>query len=301
MSLQHPNEAVESWEAHLDESASEYEFSITENHRNLRKAAGASANLEKLELKKEKLFIANEEQTSEEHRQKYVDRHKEKMRLVSKDSGIRHSKEHGIMIDAGSSGSRLHLYEWDPRVLSNSQDVQDAVSGKKISFPYARSRWTDRLRPGVDSFASLPDDKLQEALQDYLSPLIDFAKTVLHRKQEKFETFPIFLRATAGMRILEKNDRARVLGAIRSLFNDNTFCPFYFEDEYARVLSGEEEAIFGWAGINFAMGNLVEESEGVGAVVNPKLTYGAMDLGSFSNLRFHFFFELFLILIIFAS
>lgn len=282
-SQQHPDEAAESWEAHMDASNDDFGDGNVDDHRSLRKAADASASLEKLELKKEKHFLAKEEEKSEGLRQKYVHRHKKNMELVRSDPGVHRSKEHGIMIDAGSSGSRLHLYEWDPRVLSDSQDVQDAVSGKKITFPYARSRWTDRLRPGVDSFASLPDDQLREALEDYLSPLLDFAKTVLHRKQEKFETFPIFLRATAGMRILEKNDRGRVLGAIRSLFNDKSFCPFRFEDEYARVLSGEEEAIFGWAGINFAMGNLVEESEGVGTVVNPKLTYGAMDLGTASK------------------
>ncbi len=71
------------------------------------------------------------------------------------------------MIDAGSSGSRLHLYEYEPRVLSNEGEVEMAVSGKKISFPYAKSRWTDRLRPGVASFASLPDDELKNALREH--------------------------------------------------------------------------------------------------------------------------------------
>jgi Golgi nucleoside diphosphatase len=70
---------------------------------------------------------------------------------------------------------------------------------------------------------------------------------------------------------------------VRTLFSNNTYCPFYFENEFARVLSGEEEAIFGWAGINFIMGNLVEESEGAGTVVNPKLTYGALDMGGAST------------------
>eukprot|EP00980_Cylindrotheca_fusiformis_P009752 scaffold2149_cov187-Cylindrotheca_fusiformis.AAC.30 len=284
MASQHPHEAAESWEVYVDSSAELPDASFAENdRRNLRKADDMTISLEKLELKKEKHFLAQEEAKSEELRQKYVHRHQKHMKLVTEDPGVHRRKEHGIMIDAGSSGSRLHLYEWEPRVLSNSQDVEDAVSGKKITFPYARSRWTDRLRPGIDSFASLEDQQLLEALKEYLSPLLDFAKTVLHKKQDDFDKFPIFLRATAGMRILEKNDRARVLGAIRALFNDKAYCPFRFEDEYARVLSGEEEAIFGWAGINFAMGTLVEESEGVGTVVNPKLTYGAMDLGGAST------------------
>jgi Golgi nucleoside diphosphatase len=122
-----------------------------------------------------------------------------------------------------------------------------------------------------------------ETVKEYLLPLIDFAKAVLREKEESFETYPIFFRATAGMRTLDKADRSRVLGAVRSIFSNNTFCPFHFESEYARILSGEEEAIFGWAGINFAMGNLVEDSEGAGTVVNPKRTYGALDMGGAST------------------
>jgi Golgi nucleoside diphosphatase len=206
------------------------------------------------------------------------------MKRAASDPGIRQRTTHGMMIDAGSSGSRLHLFEFGPRVLSDKQDVEDAISGRKISFPSSNSRWTDRLRPGIASFASIPDDKsLDAAIFDYLSPLLDFAKTILQDKEEIMGEFPIFFRATAGMRILEKNDRNRVLSSVRRLFSDNTFCPFHFENEFARVLSGEEEAIFGWTGINFAMGNLVEQSEGAGTVINPKLTYGALDMGGAST------------------
>ena len=80
------------------------------------------------------------------------------------------------------------------------------------------------------------------------------------------------------MRILQSEDRARVINAVRKLFANETYCPFYFEDEQARVLSGEEEAIYDWAGVNFLMGNLVEESKGSGTVLNPKKTYGVSDL-----------------------
>ncbi|KAL3942559.1 MAG: hypothetical protein SGBAC_003269 [Bacillariaceae sp.] len=281
----HPQEAIASWESHANQDASVENTppSLLRNRKLKSKHTKYAESLEQLEYRKQEDFIANEESNSEAMQQKYERKHEQNMKLVKKNPGIHHSKEHGIMIDAGSSGSRLHLYEFDPRILSSSQDVNDAVSGKKITFPYARSRWTDRLRPGVDSFARLPDDQLEAALKEYLAPLIDFAKTVLKDKRKKLQKYPIFFRATAGMRILQTNDRARVLDTIRSLFNDKDFCPFMFEDEYARVLSGEEEAIFGWAGINFAMGTLVEQSEGIGTVVNPKLTYGSMDLGGAST------------------
>jgi Golgi nucleoside diphosphatase len=62
--------------------------------------------------------------------------------------------------------------------------------------------------------------------------------------------FPIYLRATGGMRQLPVAQRVRVLENVRRyLFSDA--CPFYFEFDFARVISGEEEGIYAWAAINF--------------------------------------------------
>lgn len=215
-------------------------------------------------------------------KQKFVKKHKKNLLELWADPGISDTTVHGMMIDAGSTGSRLHLYEWEPRVLKSDVDVQAAVSGRKLSYPGTESRWTERLKPGIATFASLPDSELLPALTDYLSPLIEFATAILHQKESLLGKFPIFLRATAGMRTLLPNDRARVLGAVRTLFANKTFCPFYFEDKHARVLSGEEEAIFDWTGVNFLLGNLVKQSEGSGEANNPAVTYGALDLGGAS-------------------
>jgi GDA1/CD39 (nucleoside phosphatase) family len=129
---------------------------------------------------------------------------KQRMSELYADSGINIDTVHGLMIDAGSQGSRMHIYEWEPRILRNEQDVQDAVAGNKLSFPGTDTRWTERLRPGLATFASIKDDdKLQRAVADYLAPLLNFATTVLHTKRASFHEYPIFLRATAGMRILD--------------------------------------------------------------------------------------------------
>lgn len=188
-----------------------------------------------------------------------------------------------LQIDAGSTGSRMHLYEWNPRTLHNEHEIQEVISGRKLSIPGTESRWTDRLSPGLASFADLPDDKLVEGIGEYLNPLMDFAQNVLAIKRDQFATFPIYLRATAGMRTLTTSDRARVINAVRSLFSNSTYSPFYFTEEQARVLSGEEEAIYGWAGVNFLLGTLMEDSKGAGTVINPRLTYGALDLGGAST------------------
>jgi Golgi nucleoside diphosphatase len=241
-------------------------------------------DLMKLEQAKEEAYLLQFEKSAEFNQRKAEKAHKKRMKELYANSGIAQDTVHGFMIDAGSTGSRIHLYEWEPRVLHSHRDVQDAVSGHKLSFPTSQSRWSDRLRPGIASFALIQsDEKLQEAVADYLAPLLEFAKMVLREKKDQFDSFPIFFRATAGMRTLDKHDRYRVLNAVRTLFNDASYSPFYFEDEFARVLSGEEEAVFGWAGTNFIMGNLLQDSQGAGTVSNPRLTHGALDMGGAST------------------
>jgi Golgi nucleoside diphosphatase len=252
------------------------------HHHHHRHEDRDNINAKDLEAEKEAQYW--EEHEHEEHKAAKHRRHKRKRRKealdeIWKNPGVGQSTVHGLMIDAGSTGSRMHVYEWEPRILENEEDIQLAVSGQKLSFPGTETRWTERLRPGLASFGKLPDGELELAVADYLKPLLDFAKTVLHAKEDSFGEFPIFLRATAGMRILNPTDRGRVIHAVRDLFSNHTYCPFAFVDEQARVLSGEEEAIFDWAGVNFLMGDLVEESQGAGTVANPRLTIGALDLG----------------------
>lgn len=243
--------------------------------------------IEKLELAEEADYLHKQKERERESSAEIAKQHKKRRKRMHKlyrNSGIQQDSIHGLMIDAGSTGSRLHVYEWAPRVLSDPADIAAAVAGDYISVPGTQSRWTDRLRPGLDSFAQIRDDhELRQAVGEYLQPLLDFAETVLHEKRNKFGEYPIFLRATAGMRILNSEDRARVIEAVRSLFRDKTYSPFAFVDEQARVLSGEEEAIFDWTGVNFLLGNLVEQSAGSGTVVEPTLTHGALDLGGGST------------------
>jgi hypothetical protein len=110
---------------------------------------------------------------------------------------------HAMMIDAGSQGTRIHLYEFEDRVLDNKHELRDALNGYKLSLPTTNSRWTNRLHPGLDSLASINDDiDLLQELKKYLKPLFDFTKSVLIEKEEEWSNFPIYLKATGGLRTL---------------------------------------------------------------------------------------------------
>jgi Golgi nucleoside diphosphatase len=153
----------------------------------------------------------------------------------------------------------------------DEEDLLDVAHGQKLSIPTSNARWTDKYTPGLDVFAYHKNPKkLKDSLKEYLGPLLEFAKTVLAEKEDQWSTYPIFLKATGGMRTLPKEDRVRLMNAIRELFHSEKFNPFWFkDDEQARVISGEEEAIYGWVGVNFAMGTLIGSTRGYGVAKNP--------------------------------
>jgi len=69
----------------------------------------------------------------------------------------------GLLIDAGSTGSRLHIYEWPPRVFSRVPPP--------VSHPMTSERWTERQKPGISSFADDPSGAAAT-----LAPLIAWAQ-----------------------------------------------------------------------------------------------------------------------------
>jgi GDA1/CD39 (nucleoside phosphatase) family len=175
---------------------------------------------------------------------------------------------HGMIIDAGSGGSRMHVYQWEPRLFETLPPP--------ISYPESKNAWTGRFSPGLSTYATHPQD-----VREHLQPLIDFAKEVLADQKENWWKFPIYLKATGGMRQLPVQQRQAIMKYVREYFYDAA-CPFYFEFDFARVISGEEEGIYGWAAINFIKGNLLFDSHGSGTA-NSNVTVGALDMGGAST------------------
>lgn len=77
-------------------------------------------------------------------------------------------------------------------------------------------------------------------IPEALAPLVDFAKEILKDNEKDWKRFPIFLKATAGMRELSYDEREAVLAAVRDYLGNPETCPFYFQFDHARVISGEE-------------------------------------------------------------
>lgn len=172
--------------------------------------------------------------------------------LVRVSSGAK-GRDFGIMLDAGSSGTRLYVYEWPARADASVPLVEDSAVGQ---------RFQDSTR-GISSFADDP-----AAVGPYIAALVDEALPYID--EDKVETTPIYLKATAGMRLLPDEDQAAILAVIRSTLAEY---PLVFEDSYASVITGEDEGVFGWVTVNYLLDTLGE----------PRETLGALDLGGAST------------------
>jgi len=164
----------------------------------------------------------------------------------------------------------MHLYEWAPRDFRQLPPP--------ISLPFTSEKWTARRSPGISEFRTDP-----KGVRKTLVPLINYAKEQLQHVSDQWSTFPIFLKATAGMRQLPLNQRVAIIKEIRDFFSDNSSCPFRFSsDEQVRVISGEEEAAYAWAGVNFVSGALLDSSWGSGTAT-PSNAFGTLEMGGASH------------------
>jgi len=185
------------------------------------------------------------------------------------------NREFGIVIDAGSSGSRIQIYSW-----KNTEHVRGLLErnhGKWRNLTYdsmpiidlgdeAGKEWQSRVEPGISTFGNQPSQ-----LAGYLKPLLDHALKVV--PDDKVSATPIFLYATAGMRLLPPDQQAAILTTTCSFIKEST--KFLIPDcrKHVQVISGEWEGIYGWAAINHLMGGF-----------NPsQRTLGFLDMGGAST------------------
>eukprot|EP01119_Soliformovum_irregulare_P013408 TRINITY_DN3557_c0_g1_i1.p1 TRINITY_DN3557_c0_g1~~TRINITY_DN3557_c0_g1_i1.p1 ORF type:complete len:552 (-),score=99.89 TRINITY_DN3557_c0_g1_i1:723-2252(-) len=160
------------------------------------------------------------------------------------------------MMDAGSSGTRLHIYMW-----INQRGVPNIAEAPNIA---GEVPWVKYVRPGISSFATNPEN-----VASSLKPLTDWAATVI--PSNKLSSTVIFLKATAGMRLLPSDIQTQILERVRDFLGST---PFKFERQWAVVMSGTAEGLFGWVTTNALLHRFAGDRN---------QTVGALDLGGAST------------------
>ncbi|KAK9460326.1 nucleoside phosphatase family-domain-containing protein [Lipomyces oligophaga] len=175
-------------------------------------------------------------------------------------------RNYGIVIDAGSSGSRVQIYAWPTVVDASSHAVPKVGKGG--------DDWQLKVRPGISDYSTHPE----ELEVKHLDPLLEYAKKII--PAEKHSETPIFLLATAGMRLLSDNDRQILLD--KTCFHFKTNSKFLIPDceTHVRVIDGETEGLYGWLALNYMLGSI--DSPEKHAHGKGHSTYGFLDMGGAS-------------------
>ena len=131
-----------------------------------------------------------------------------------------------IVIDAGSSGSRVYIYRITNGVYDDFPFVESVVDAKKVE-------------PGISEMDVSP-----VAIMKGMRELIDFAKKNI--KEDQWSSTPLYLMATAGMRLESEAEQEKTMAQLTDYFEST---PFDFKE--AMILSGQYEGLYAWIAINY--------------------------------------------------
>ncbi|XP_023218165.1 ectonucleoside triphosphate diphosphohydrolase 4-like [Centruroides sculpturatus] len=183
--------------------------------------------------------------------------------------------EYAIVIDAGSSGSRVYIYVWPPHKgnLEHLLDIHQLTD--EFNRPLVK-----KITPGLSSFADEPFKA-----SDYLYPLLQFAAENV--PIDKHVQTPLFILATAGMRLLSEDIQESILNDLRVDIPQNF--SFHFPPTNVEVISGKQEGIYLWIAINYLLGNFdhtFENDDKTKIVTNSSIwrkpTVGMLEMGGAS-------------------
>lgn len=156
------------------------------------------------------------------------------------------------MIDAGSTGSRIHIYKFNN-------------CGPSPSYEYEVFKMT---QPGLSSFAGRPDDAAKS-----LDVLLDEAKRVVPEELRKCT--PVAVKATAGLRLLPGSQSKDILDAVEKRLHGQY--PFPLKDGDVVIMDGKDEGVYAWITANYLLNTIRADTP------SNTPTYAVLDLGGAST------------------
>ncbi|XP_014782443.1 ectonucleoside triphosphate diphosphohydrolase 5 [Octopus bimaculoides] len=156
---------------------------------------------------------------------------------------------YGIMFDAGSTGSRIHIFSF-----SNDNKEKKMILIADIF---------NEIKPGLSAYASDPKKAAGSLL-----PLLNLAKSKV--PEDLQSSCAIALKATAGLRLLGEQPANNILLEVEKLFKR---FPFKMLENNTEIMSGTKEGIYSWLTVNYLL-DLLD---------TPNRTAVALDLGGGST------------------
>ena len=150
--------------------------------------------------------------------------------------GLEH-KVHAVVIDAGSTGSRVLAFTFKKDFISNELKLQDEL-------------WK-QVKPGLSSFAQDPV-KAGESIQELLNAAKD-------RIPDRYwSQTPITLKATAGLRLLPKDQSEAIIAQVRTVLEKSGFKP---DKNLIEIMNPMEEGLYAWFTVNYLLGSFAPNKD----------------------------------------
>ncbi|XP_026633848.1 ectonucleoside triphosphate diphosphohydrolase 6 isoform X2 [Microtus ochrogaster] len=160
-----------------------------------------------------------------------------------------HEVFYGIMFDAGSTGTRIHVFQF---------------ARPPGETPTLTHETFKALKPGLSAYA----DDVEKSAQG-IQELLNVAKQ--HIPYDFWKATPLVLKATAGLRLLPGEKAQKLLQKVKEVFKAS---PFLVEDDCVSIMNGTDEGVSAWITVNFLTGSL--KTPGSSSV-------GMLDLGGGST------------------
>ncbi|XP_075233466.1 ectonucleoside triphosphate diphosphohydrolase 5-like isoform X2 [Lycorma delicatula] len=168
---------------------------------------------------------------------------------IAKQVGI-HKNKYAIIIDAGSTGSRILAFSFHESVIDGSIKLEDGIFVQ--------------IKPGLSSFADNPAVGAKK-IEELLEKAKDFIPEM------EWSNSPLALRATAGLRLLPAEKASALLDEVHLVFKNS---PFYTNENSVAIMDGTDEGLYAWFTVNFLLDRIFD---------SPENTVAALDLGGGST------------------
>jgi hypothetical protein len=164
--------------------------------------------------------------------------------LLSGCAGLAPAPSYHAVVDAGSSGSRIHLYQ--SSITEGGIEIRDVAQIESDG--------------GLSSYQAHTEQAGRQGMQPLLQSLNDW---LLARRIAR-HAVSVDVLATAGMRLLEQNDAPAaqaIYRSVRRAILDNGY-----RAGELRTISGDEEGLYAWADVNYLHGNFQQGHRTAGLV-----------------------------------
>ncbi|KAF2762743.1 putative guanosine-diphosphatase [Pseudovirgaria hyperparasitica] len=147
--------------------------------------------------------------------------------------------QYALMIDAGSTGSRIHVYRFN--------NCGPTPELEKEFFEMTAKK------EGGSGLSSYDTDA--EGAARSLDPLM---KVAMDNVPDKLKgCTPVAVKATAGLRKLGEEKSSKILAAVRKHLEDDFPFPVVSEEQGGvQVMEGKDEGVYAWITINYLLGKI---------------------------------------------